>query len=394
MRYGVRLLLTVLMILLFVGRTGVSAQTTVTIGDQKATLNFPNQATFTAHITDATEITQVILEYGVEKRTCGTVTAEAYPTFTVGKTVDATWTWDMRKSGSEPPGTTIWYRWQVTDKDGSVTESPKQTVVWLDNQFAWQSVTREMLTLHWYNGSSTFATELLNSAVDSIHKLSQTTGVVPDSPINLYIYGSFDDLHKATLYQAGWTGGIAFPAYNITIIGISPNLEAWGKRTEAHELTHVMIGHLIFGCLTSIPTWLNEGLAVYNEGGLDATTQDLFQKAVNADKLLPIRSLSGNFSEVASTADLSYSESYSIVNYLIKQFGQANMTKLLENIRAGMVIEAALQGSYSVGLDELERRWRDSIGAVPHLAAGITPTVSPSPTAVPTYQLITSANAN
>ena len=383
-----------MMIVLFLNRSSVSAQTAITISDQKVTLQFPNLATFTAHITDSTEITQVVLEYGVDERTCGTVTAKAFPTFTVGNTVNATWTWDMHKSGSEPPGTTIWYRWQVTDKSGSVTESPKQTLLWLDNQFAWQSVTREMLTLHWYEGTSMFANNLLNSAVDSLHQLSQTTGVVPDSPINLYIYGSFDDLHKATLYQPGWTGGLAFPTYDITIIGISPDQEAWGKRTEAHELTHVLIGHLIFGCMTTIPTWLNEGLAVYGEGGPQTEAAALFQGALDSDKLLPIRTLSGNFSEVASTADLSYSESYSIVNYLIKHFGQSNMTKLLENIRQGMVIEDALQGSYGFGLDELERRWRDSIGAPAHAVVGITPTANPSPTAIPTYQLITSANAN
>ena len=34
----------------------------------------------------------------------GEVIAKAFPQFTPGKTVEAEWTWEMRQSGSLPPG--------------------------------------------------------------------------------------------------------------------------------------------------------------------------------------------------------------------------------------------------------------------------------------------------
>src|SRR5207253_9452121 len=109
----------------------------------------------------------------------------------------------------------------------------------------------------------------------------------------------------------------AFPDHDIVIIGIGPSQLDWGKRSEAHELTHVLVGHLTFSCLGSVPTWLNEGIAVYGEGGLDAPSQRQLQTAIVSDKLLSVRALSGTFSAHPAKADLSYSESYSLVNFLV-----------------------------------------------------------------------------
>ena len=77
-------------------------------------LNFPESATFRATLTNAAEITSVILEYGSEQQTCGEVIAKAFPQFTPGQTVDVEWTWEMRQSGSLPPGAQLWWRWRMT----------------------------------------------------------------------------------------------------------------------------------------------------------------------------------------------------------------------------------------------------------------------------------------
>ena len=55
-------------------------------------------------------------------------------------------------------------------------------------------------------------------------------------------------------------------------------------------------------------------------------------QAIKANDLLSVRSLSGNFSEDPAKADLSYSQSYSLVNFLIEQYGQDKMTALLKEL--------------------------------------------------------------
>ena len=96
-------------------------------------LNFPESATFHATFTSDVDIASVVLEYGNEQQTCGEVIAKAFPQFTPGKTVDAEWTWEMRQSGSLPPGAQLWWRWRVTDVNGSETVTETKTATWLDD---------------------------------------------------------------------------------------------------------------------------------------------------------------------------------------------------------------------------------------------------------------------
>src|SRR5574341_1459091 len=109
--------------------------------NDKPTLDFPNSITFQATITAPAKITSIMLEYGDQEETCGQVIAKAFPQFTPGTTVNVEWTWDMRQSGSLPPGAQIWWRWRYTDATGKETVSDQKTVTWLDNIHKWQMLT-------------------------------------------------------------------------------------------------------------------------------------------------------------------------------------------------------------------------------------------------------------
>jgi hypothetical protein len=150
-----------------------------------------------------------------------------------------------------------------------------------------------------------------------------------------------------------------------------------------HELTHVLVGHLTFSCLGDVPTWLNEGLAVYSEGGLDIYSQQQLEDAIRDDTLLSVRSISGGFSEVPDKAYLSYSQSYSLTKYLIETHGQEKMTALLVSLRDGTTIDEALLQTYGFDIDGLEDAWRQAIGAQPRPVTA-QPTAQPTPTFVPT----------
>ena len=206
----------------------------------------------------------------------------------------------------------------------------------------------------------------------------------PETPIHLFIYANTDDMKEAILYEPTWTGGMAFPEHDIVIIGISPRDLAWGRSTIAHELTHVLVGHLTFSCLGDVPTWLNEGLAVYSEGGLDPASESQLNEAIQGDQLLSVRSLSGGFSEIPGKAYLSYSQSYSIVKFLIETYGQDKMYSLLISLRDGTTIDDALIKVYGFDVEGLEDAWRGAIGAAPQPASA-QPTARPTPTFVPTY---------
>ena len=358
------------------------------VTDNQITLNFPESATFRATITSDVDITAVVLEYGNEQQTCGDVIAKAFPQFTPGNTVHAEWTWEMRQSGSLPPGAQLWWRWRITDTNGNETVTETETATWLDDIHDWQTLDNgdpQGVRIHWYQRDQSFAADLANAAYSGLLFNETQSGLKAEAPIDVYIYANTNDLKEAILYEPAWTGGQAFPDQDIVILGISESDLAWGRRVIVHELTHVLVGHLTFSCLGDVPTWLNEGLAVYSEGELDQASQRQLDNAIRDDTLLTIRSLSSGFSEVADKAFLSYSQSYSITKTLIETYGQEKMTSLLVALRDGLTIDEALMQTYGFNVDGLEEAWRAAIGAQPRspTPAG-QPTAQPTPTFVPT----------
>ena len=361
------------------------AQGTITVSNDQPVLEFPDRLTFRATFQNDRPIEKVVLEYGVDQWTCGTVIAKAFPEIQPGQDVSAAWTWEMKQSGSQPPGTKIWWRWHIFDNQGQEIVTNRKETVWLDDRHAWQTESGDGINLHWYEGGAGFGRELHQAAVTSLADLARVTGLRTNKPIDLYIYGNTQDMRDAVLFEPGWTGGLAYSDHNIVIIGITPDELDWGKRTQAHELTHVLVGQLTFSCLSDIPTWLQEGLAVYGEGGLDTPSQKQFDEALRGDTLLPVGSLSGGFSEDSSKADVSYAQSYSLVKFLIERHGRDTMLSFLRALRDGASVDEALQQVYGFDIEGFEDAWRAAVGARPRSGSAAKPTPVLTPTSVPTF---------
>ena len=364
----------------------------VDVTNDAATLDFPNTITFKATIQSSTDIASIVLEYGTEQLTCGNVVAKAFPDVSPGKTANVEWTWDMRQSASLPPGATLWWHWRVTDTSGAESVTEKKTVIWLDDQFTWQTITDGYVNIHWYTNTRNSFTQsevddMMKAANDSLQRNEKSAGLKPDAPIHIYVYENNNDMKESILYEAQWTGGQAQPSYSLIIVGTSRQ-EIRG--TIIHELTHVLIGHLTFSCLGDVPTWLNEGLAVYSEDSLSPFMADPLNQAIKNNKLLSLRLLGGNFSEDYDTAILSYAESYSVVKFMVETYGQEKMNATLVTLRDGTSVDDALIKVYGFDLDGLEDEWRKAINADP-LPVSAQPTALATPTYVPTIVPVSGA---
>lgn len=365
----------------------------VDVIDNQVTLGFPETATFSATITADVDIVSVVLEYGNKQQTCGEVIAKAYPEFTPGKSVDVAWTWEMRQSGSLPPGAQLWWRWHITDANGAETTSETKTATWLDDVHDWKTLNEGMINFHWYSGDNAFARDLMNTAQSGLVFNQTQAGLSTKEPVDLYIYANTADMQDAMLYEPSWTGGRAYPDYKIVVIGISQDDLEWGRDAMVHELTHILVGQLTFSCLGGVPTWLNEGLAMFSEGELDAASQENLDAAIRDNTLFSLRSMSSGFGELPDKVNLSYSQSYSVVKYLIETYGQEKMTALLTLLRDGTAIDDALQQVYGFNTDALEDAWRAAIDAQPR-AVFAQPTVRPTPTFVPTIVPVSGGSFN
>ncbi|MCE9644385.1 MAG: hypothetical protein K8S20_00175 [Chloroflexi bacterium] len=360
------------------------------VTDDQVTFSFPETATFSATLNAGSNITSVTLEYGNEQQTCGDVIARAFPQFTPAKSVNVEWTWDMRQSGSLPPGAQIWWRWRYTDESGAESVSATQHAVWLDDLHDWQTVSSGLLNIHWYGKDQAFAQTMLEAGIEGLRRNKDQAGLYTTTPVDIYVYPNYSDMQDAVLYEPSWTGGQAYSDFSIIIMGISGSDATWDQNTVIHELTHILVGHFTFSCIGTLPGWIEEGLAMFSEGQLDSSMQSQLDRAIQDDTLISIRSLNGGFSELPDKANLSYSQSYSIIRFLIDTYGQEKMTQLLVALQNAKPIDDALREVYGYDTEGLEDDWRQAIGAAPRPVSALA-TSQPTPTFVPTYVPVSGA---
>jgi len=201
----------------------------------------------------------------------------------------------------------------------------------------------------------------MSAAQQALTRLLKDTGAELKKPVKIYLYPSTADLQGAMIFPQEWTGGVTFTGFGIIAIGLQPFNSDWNKRAVAHELTHLVIEQVISNPYNELPIWLDEGLAMYNEGPFEARFADPLRSAVIGDELISVTSLSSPFSAYADKATLAYAQSQSVVEFLIKNYGQAKMYELLATFHEGSSYDGALVKVYGFDMDGLNKLWRDYI---------------------------------
>lgn len=279
--------------------------------------------------------------------------------FESGEDVSVTWEWDMRRTGSMPPGALIWWRWRVVDDLGQEFRTPRQETVFTDDRFDWQSHTDGNITYYWYSGGDDFGQQLTDGVRGGLATLQLGKELV--APIKAFVYENAGDVQGAVLFAQAWTGGLAFVGHNILLIAVDPAEFDRQLPGVVHELAHLLVEEVTFNCFGGLPNWLDEGLAVYAEGSLPEFQQRALDDAIASGQLISLRSLSSSFPAADTGATLSYALSYRLVDYLIEAHGWPKMQELLTVFAQGSTDEKALKQVYGWDYDELESAWRESL---------------------------------
>ncbi len=356
----------------------------ISITRAAATLHFPDRIDFTLSASSTSEIVLAEVEYGLETAACATDISRASPEdYQPAGRIETEWTWDMRQTGSLPPGARLWWRWHLVDAAGSEARTPTETITWIDDLHIWQTISQGGISLHTYDATPAMARQLLAAAADGAARLRTELGPLPTDDVNLYIYADTQAMADAILFEPQWTGGMAFSEFRTIILGISEQDLEWGLNAVEHELAHVIVGNLVSACYARLPTWLSEGLAMVAEGGLDTESQRLLDEALRDDAFYPVRALSDGFTEDPGRASLAYAQSFSLVTYLLETHGQDPMLALLDAAQAGYRADDALTSVYGFDSDGLDQAWRAWVGAPPIGSASAK--TAATPTLMPTY---------
>ncbi|WP_420632311.1 peptidase MA family metallohydrolase [Candidatus Leptofilum sp.] len=366
MKYYRAFVFVVLSFILLVVSPSVAAQDSLEITLNEAFAHYPFAVNFQLFASHEIDVESVTLIYGVNGRTCQQGSVRQPIDVPESTTIFAFWDWFLAESGSLPPGVTVWWEWEIVDVEGNMFTIDRQELIVEDENHDWQSANAGDVTVHWYVGNSNFGESLLQEATDSLARLENELGLPAIEPISLWFYPTAADVQNVIFGVPEWTGGVAFPEYNATVLGVAPNELDWASRIVPHELTHLVEGMLTFNCRgVRLPTWLSEGLARYAEGEADPAAVAQIELALQNGRLPTLRSLSDGFSAFKDSASEAYTQSGQVVKYLIETYGTKQMLDLLLTIQSGHAIDDALTVVYGLDTNGVDAEWRTAVGYAP-----------------------------
>ncbi len=275
---------------------------------------------------------------------------------------------DTTGDGHLLPNTPIVARWRLVaaDDPADTLVGPELRITYADDRFTWQTESGSLVRVHWYNGSADFGRRALKVGEDGVRKAADLFGVTESKPVDFYVYADqnafYDALGPGTRENVG---GEADASIRTLFALIPPSQidDAWVGIVIPHELTHLVIDTAAGNPYHFLPRWLNEGLAVYESQGDDASDRGLVSDAVKAGSLLPLDGLVGQFPTSADGFYLAYAESVSAVDFMFRTYGTAALVTLVRSYKDGHTDDEAFKLGLGVDTATFAAAWLASLGA-------------------------------
>jgi Peptidase MA superfamily len=290
------------------------------------------------------------------------------------------YTLDLTGSGHIVPNTRFQATWAAYPSGASQpVTSDVLNVNYQDTTRDWRTEKGDIVTVHWYDGSQSFAQKALAIGEKAIADTSSLLGVTETEPIDFFIYA--DDQAFRNALGPGTrenVGGEAHANIRTLFALITPSEinQAWVGTVIPHELVHLVFDTAVTNPYRFPPRWVNEGLAVYLSEGYGSRDQTMVGHAVASGDLMPLGALTGQFPTEPSLTSLAYAESVSAIDYLVRTYGQDALVGLVKAYKDGLTDDEAFTKALGVDLAAFQSGWLDELGAEPPRQYGPQPAPS------------------
>jgi hypothetical protein len=180
-----------------------------------------------------------------------------------------------------------------------------------------------------------------------------------DNRAKVYVYDNLEDYRTAT-GQPIWSGGAAV-ATDKTIYTYLYD-KSFFETTLPHEMGHIIFREFVGFDNGAIPLWLEEGVACYQEKlRYSAAADRVVREAIKKESFMPLEKLSGLNLLTADneTAQLFYSEAFSLIEFLLRRFGREDFMRFCRSLRDKKNLEEAIRLNYPFNnLQELGQAWK------------------------------------
>lgn len=277
-----------------------------------------------------------------------------------------------------PIGSRFTYTWTLVDKEGARVVTPQREFIFLDGRYQWQQKTAGNFTAYWYGDNARNADLALQAAASSTASNEALLNVKITYPIRLIIWrqeseGEMAQMPRSrTLDRETITGGTRVAPDVVHIY------DPYGGFVEIvkHEIAHTVTKVAGDGPFARLPSWIDEGTAVYAQSDPGGEYRSALEAAIRADSVTRLRTMT-SASNQASRVNIFYGQSWSTVKFMIDKYGQPKFAEVYKVFRAGGDMDAALKQVYGVDQDGLYNQWRESVGLKPIEFPPVTSTVVP-----------------
>jgi hypothetical protein len=278
--------------------------------------------------------------------------------------------------GQIPPASTLRWWWTLTLTDGSELVTSAESATYLDQRFDWRQLDRGGVRVWTYGDDDGLAESVAASTTAAMARASDRLGLAIDRRVQVVTYRRRDDMLAALVDRGGTyeerlaTLG-ARVAPDIVLLLAEPGFRDVDA-VLAHELSHLVLHLGLAEPYLDVPLWLDEGLAMVAEGDLPSADRRLLERAIRADELMSLRSLS-SFPGRAELVPLAYAESHDVVTYLWTDRGPDVFRAFIADLGTGeSTVDEALLRHYGADQVELYQRYRAARGMAPAEPAAAT----------------------
>lgn len=200
--------------------------------------------------------------------------------------------------------------------------------------------------------------DVLEVLEDAYRSIGSWLDHYPEQRVTVILYSrqQFSDLTDSP----EWAGGLYDGKIRLPVGGIS-YVDADVRGLLYHEYMHVVTRDIAG---KTLPYWLNEGLAEVAEAEFSEPDLGFLSLAREQRKLYRLLTLEGRFSRFQGPqVALAYQQSYSVVRFLVDDYGWHLVRDLLFALGEGHTIERAFEqafDAYGLSYQRFEELWRGS----------------------------------
>lgn len=263
------------------------------------------------------------------------------------------------------PNTHVRYRWRAVDGD-SVRLSAEQTLIYDDDRpgLDWHSAVIGQATVHWYGGSESVARRFGDLSAEGASRAAQLFQHAMTGPVDIFVYNSRNDFFGALGPGAReWFGAATFPSLRTIFMWTGAGSSDYLETTIVHEVTHVVFHDATENPFHEPAKWLNEGLATWSEQRSAGAQRAVVQAEADGDGLFSFDAIAYDFPFGSRGSSLSYAMGTTMVDMLIRTYGDDAMARLAEAYRGGASDAEALTAASGIPADELFADYYAEFGA-------------------------------